>query len=102
MWELIIQAVGYIVGGSMMGRAAAIEKKTERDTWGSQQQIAEITGESQLDAAREKTKQSLLVAYSSKVSEGKKDIPVMGISITVIVLLAVIYKINNSDGKATT
>lgn len=71
MWELIINAVGWIVGGALDARAGRLARKTGIIYSESEKQIAEISGSAAEDASKEKTKQALLGSVTAKIENEK-------------------------------
>lgn len=105
MWELIINAIGWIVGGSLEGRAAAINRKTGKVSSASELQISEISGEASEIAAREKTKQQFLktVETTTKTENEKmKASPTVVAGSILVVLAALLFYFQTAakeDGK---
>jgi ribosomal protein S5 len=97
MWELIINAVGWIVGGSLEARANRINRKTGIITSETEKQISEILGSANEEAKKEGTKQTLLNAISAKVqAEKKPEFPIEGV-LSVSVLLVKIFFLYRSQ-----
>jgi cobalamin biosynthesis Mg chelatase CobN len=93
MWELIINAIGWIVGGSLEGRAAAINRKTGKVSSASELEISEISGEAGETAAREKTKQQFLKTIETTTkseNEKMKPSPTI-IAGSILVVLAALF-----------
>ena len=90
MWELIINAVGWIVGGSMEARANKIMSKVGVISSDAEKQIAEISGSAAEDAKREQTKQIILQSSAAKSESQKSDMPIYlagGFVVAVVVFL---------------
>lgn len=96
MWELIINAVGWIVGGSMEARAGRIMAKVGVISSEAEKKIAEISGSAAEDAKKEETKQIILQAASAKMESEKSDFPLYAAG-GIVVAITVFLLINQSN-----
>ncbi len=101
MWELIVNIVGWVVGGSLEARAGAINKKAGKISSENDKQIAEILGSAQAEAAKEETKQALLnsatVNYKSKAPSYMPLVVFIAVVVTVVFFLVRAGKVDNNN-----